>query len=97
LEKEEGVDKTRIGFVMIDRGVPRKDYDVLLKGESIGKVSSGVMSPILRNGIGLAYVMPGVVEENDTIEIDIKGRLRKARVTKWPFYDSEKYGSTRSS
>ncbi|MHA2193657.1 MAG: glycine cleavage T C-terminal barrel domain-containing protein [Candidatus Thorarchaeota archaeon] len=93
-QKEEGVDKTRIG---IDRGVPRKDYEVLLKGKAIGKVSSGVMSPLLRNGIGLAYVMPSVVEENDTIEIDIKGRLRKARVTKWPFYDSEKYGSTRST
>ncbi len=96
-QKEEGVDKTRIGLVMIDRGVPRKDYDILLRGETIGKVSSGVMSPILRSGIGLAYVKPGVVEEGDTIEIDIKRRLRKARVTKWPFYDSEKYGSTRSS
>ncbi|MHA2384753.1 MAG: glycine cleavage system aminomethyltransferase GcvT [Candidatus Thorarchaeota archaeon] len=96
-QKEEGVDKTRIGLVMIDRGVPRKDYEVLLRGKAIGKVSSGVMSPLLRNGIGLAYVMPSVVEENDTIEIDIKGRLRKARVTRWPFYDSEKYGSTRST
>ncbi|MFX0055845.1 MAG: glycine cleavage system aminomethyltransferase GcvT [Promethearchaeota archaeon] len=96
-QKEEGVVKTRIGLVMIDRGVPRTDYDVLFEGGSIGKVSSGVMSPLLRNGIGLAYVKPGVVEEDDVIEIDIKGRLRKARVTKWPFYDTEKYGSTRSS
>ncbi|MFW9886556.1 MAG: glycine cleavage system aminomethyltransferase GcvT [Candidatus Thorarchaeota archaeon] len=96
-QKEEGVAKTRIGLVMIDRGVPRKDYDVFLGGDSIGKVSSGVMSPLLRNGIGLAYVKPSVVEEDDIIEIDIKGRLRKARVTKWPFYDPEKYGSTRSS
>ncbi len=95
-QKEEGVNKTRIGLFMIDRGVPRKDYTVLFKGQNIGKVSSGVMSPLLRNGIGLAYVKPGVVEEDDTIEIDIKGRLRKARVTKWPFFDSEKYGSTRS-
>ena len=96
-QKEEGVAKTRIGLVMIDRGVPRKDYDVLFEGESIGKVSSGVMSPLLRNGIGLAYVNPSIVEEDAIIEIDIKGRLRKARVTKWPFYDPEKYGSTRSS
>ncbi|MFW9911445.1 MAG: glycine cleavage system aminomethyltransferase GcvT [Candidatus Thorarchaeota archaeon] len=96
-QKEEGVAKTRIGLVMIDRGVPRKDYEVLFEGESIGKVSSGVMSPLLRNGIGLAYVKPSVVEEDAIVEINIKGRLRKARVTKWPFYDPEKYGSTRSS
>ncbi|MHA2141369.1 MAG: glycine cleavage system aminomethyltransferase GcvT [Candidatus Thorarchaeota archaeon] len=95
-QKEEGVEKTRFGLVMIDRGVPRPDYTVLFKGTIIGKVSSGVMSPILRKGIGLGYVKPGVVEEDDIIEVDIKGRLRKARVTKWPFYDPEKYGSTRS-
>ncbi|MFW9845324.1 MAG: glycine cleavage T C-terminal barrel domain-containing protein, partial [Candidatus Thorarchaeota archaeon] len=64
--------------------------------EPIGKVSSGVMSPILRIGIGLAYVRPGIVEEGDTIEVDIKGRVRKAKITKWPFYDPEKYGATRS-
>jgi aminomethyltransferase len=95
-QKEDGVTKTRIGLVMIDRGVPRDAYPVLFKGESIGRVSSGMMSPLLRNGIGLAYVKPGVVEEDDMIEVDIKGRLRKARVTKWPFYDPEKYGSARS-
>lgn len=95
-QKEEGVAKTRIGLVMIDRGVPREGYPVLFKGESIGEVSSGVMSPILRIGIGLAYVKPDVVEDGDTIEVDIKGRLREAKVTKWPFYNPEEYGATRS-
>jgi len=94
-QKEEGVEKTRIGIVMIDRGIPRDPYPILFNGEPIGEVTSGVMSPLLRKGIGLAYVRPGLVSNGDIVEVDIKGRLRKAEVTGWPFYDSEKYGASR--
>jgi aminomethyltransferase len=93
--KEVGVKKTRIGFVMIDRGIPREHYSILLKGQVIGETSSGGLSPILNNGIGLGYVPPNLLNTGDVIEIDIKGRHRKAKVTEWPFYDTEKYGATR--
>ncbi|MFW9805301.1 MAG: glycine cleavage system aminomethyltransferase GcvT, partial [Candidatus Thorarchaeota archaeon] len=87
-KKEGGIRKTRIGLTMIDRGIPREHYPVLLNGEVIGKVSSGGLSPILNKGIALSYVKPDSVKERDVVEIDIKGRMRKAEVTKWPFYDS---------
>ncbi|MBN2228948.1 MAG: glycine cleavage system aminomethyltransferase GcvT [Candidatus Thorarchaeota archaeon] len=94
--KNEGVPKTRIGFVMVDRGIPREHYPILLNSKVIGETSSGGISPILNNGIGLGYVPPDTVTTDDIIEIDIKGRLRRAKVTEWPFYDPEKYGSTRT-
>lgn len=94
-QKKEGVEKTRIGLVMVDRGIPRQHYPVVLNGEEIGEVTSGTMSPVLRNGIGMAYVKPNLVEEGDSIEVDIKGRMRKARVTQWPFYDQDEYGESR--
>ncbi len=94
--KNEGVSKTRIGFVMIDRGIPREEYPILANGKQIGVSTSGGLSPVLNVGIGMGYVPPGIVNEDDTIEIDIKGRIRRARVTKWPFYNPEEYGSTRA-
>jgi aminomethyltransferase len=94
-KKEGGVRKMRIGIEMIDRGIPRARYNVSLEGRVIGEVTSGVMSPILRKGIGLAYVKPDTVEIDDVVEIDIKGRIRKARVTSWPFFDPERYGERR--
>lgn len=93
--KKEGVKKTRIGFVMIDRGIPRENYPILLNGSQIGETTSGGMSPILGAGFGMGYTPPDVVNEGDVVEIDIKGRIRKAEIKKWPFYDPEKYGSTR--
>ncbi len=95
-QKEEGVKKTRIGLVMIDRGVPRQHYNVLFNGKKIGQISSGGVSPLLKKGIGLAFVTPSLVKEGDAVEIDIKGRLRKARVSGWPFFDSERYGEKRT-
>ena len=94
--KEEGVKKTRIGFVMIDRGIPREHYPILLNGNVIGQTTSGGASPVLNNGIGLGYVPPNMVNTGDIIEIDIKGRHRKAKIAEWPFYDPEKYGGSRT-
>lgn len=96
-KKEKTIRKTRIGLIMIDRGIPRQHYPLLFEGKQIGEVTSGVMSPILKQGIALAYVKPNTVQIDDIVEVDIKGRFRKARVTSWPFYDKERYGETRIS
>ena len=95
-KKEGAIRKTRIGLVMIDRGIPRQTYPVLHDGKQIGTVSSGSMSPVLQKGIALAFVKPGIVDIGDVVEIDIRGRIRKAQVVTWPFYNPDEYGSTRT-
>jgi aminomethyltransferase len=91
-----GIKKTRIGLIMEDRGIPREQYSVLYNNEKIGEITSGGLSPILKRGIGMAFVNPEIVTEENIVELDIKGRLRKAKVTSWPFYDTTKYGSQRT-
>ncbi len=95
-KKEGAIRKTRIGFVMVDRGIPRQGYRLLSDGNEIGVVTSGGLSPILGKGIGMGYVSPGSVDEGDTIEVDIKGRIRRAEARKWPFYDPQRYGEARN-
>jgi len=96
-QKSDGVTKTRIGFIMTDRGIPRENYPIIFNGKQIGMTSSGGLSPILNAGIGMGYVPPDTVNDGDVIEIDIKGRIRKAEVRKWPFYNPDEYGSTRKT
>ncbi|MEQ8425017.1 MAG: glycine cleavage system aminomethyltransferase GcvT, partial [Cyclobacteriaceae bacterium] len=56
-QKEEGVKRKLVGFKMVDKGIPRHDYEIKSAGgEVIGKVTSGTMSPMLGIGIGLGYV-----------------------------------------
>jgi len=54
-----------------------------------GDVTSGTLSPMLDVGIGLAYVRAPVAEPGTEITIDLRGRPRRARIVKKPFYKRE--------
>ena len=86
-QKEEGVSRKLVAFEMVDRGIPRHDY--LIKnagGETIGKVTSGTMSPSMKVAIGLGYVTVDNAALNSEIFIDIRDKGIKAKVVKLPFY-----------
>lgn len=86
-EKENGVSKKLIGFEMIERGIPRHDYEVVDADENIiGKVTSGTQSPSLQKAIGLAYVHKDFINEGQEIYISIRDKKVKAQVVKLPFY-----------
>ncbi|NHM06919.1 glycine cleavage system aminomethyltransferase GcvT [Flavobacterium sp. CYK-4] len=86
-QKENGVSRKLVGFEMLERAVPRHDYEIVdASGNVIGIVTSGTMSPTLGKGIGLGYV----TAENSALDSEIYIRIRKndvpAKVVKLPFY-----------
>ncbi|WP_017256903.1 glycine cleavage system aminomethyltransferase GcvT [Pedobacter arcticus] len=86
-EKEAGVARKLVGFEMVDRGIPRHDYEVVdAEGNTIGKVTSGTQSPSLQKAIGLAYVNTELSKENQELYIKIRDNKVKAKVVKTPFY-----------
>ncbi|MFN3916275.1 MAG: glycine cleavage system aminomethyltransferase GcvT [Flavobacteriales bacterium] len=85
-QKEAGVKRKLIGFEMIDRGIPRHDYLIVdASGNTIGKVTSGTMSPSLRLGIGLGYVPTELSKPDSEIYIQIRDKNLKAKVVGLPF------------
>jgi aminomethyltransferase len=85
-QKEDGVSRKLVGFKMIDRGIPRHDYQIKdAAGNVIGKVTSGTQSPMLGIGIGLGYVASKHAAVNSEIFIDVRGKALKAQVAKVPF------------
>ncbi len=85
-QKEEGVTKRLRGFVMIDRGIPRKDYEIVNDSdEVIGRVTSGTMSPMLKQGIGMGYINKGYTKFETEVYIKVRNRKLKAKVVKIPF------------
>ncbi|TKG90722.1 glycine cleavage system aminomethyltransferase GcvT [Puteibacter caeruleilacunae] len=84
--KEDGINKRLRGFVMIDRGIPRHDYDIVTaEGEVIGKVTSGTQSPVLQKGIGMGYLKKGYTKLGTEIYIQVRKRRLKAEIVKLPF------------
>ncbi len=87
-QKEEGVARRLKGFVMIDRGIPRQHYDVVnASGEIIGEVTSGTMSPMMKQGIGMAYLTKGYWKTGTEIFIRIRNKDLKAMIVDLPIYN----------
>lgn len=84
-QKELGVNKKLIAFKMIDRGIPRKDYEIHdAEGNNIGRVTSGTQSPVLSQGIGMGYVTTAFTTPGSEIFIAVRNKALKAEVCKLP-------------
>ena len=71
---------------MIERGIPRHDYKVVDEYENtLGIVTSGTQSPMLKQGIGLAYVHIDFAKVGTKIRIQIRDKNVLAEVVKTPF------------
>jgi aminomethyltransferase len=87
-QKTKGALRKLIGFEMIDRGIPRHDYEILNEqGEKIGKVTSGTQSPSLQKAIGMGYVKTEFAKDGTEIFISVRDKKLKAKVVGIPFYD----------
>ncbi len=86
-QKEVGVSRKLVAFELLEMGVPRHDYEIVNKnGEIIGKVTSGTMSPSLKKGIGMGYVLINESKPGNAIYIQIRQKAVPATVVKLPFY-----------
>jgi aminomethyltransferase len=85
-QKQNGVERKLVGFEMIERGIPRHDYEIVdITGTVIGKVTSGTQSPSLQKGIGMGYVKTSFSKVGTEIFIKIRDNIVLARVVKMPF------------
>ncbi len=86
-QKQNGVEKRLKGFEMIDRGIPRHHYEVVNESdEVIGHVTSGTMSPMMKRGIGMAYLNKGYWKADTEIFIKVRNKSLKAKVVSLPIY-----------
>jgi aminomethyltransferase len=89
-QKEEGVSRKLVGFVLEDRRVPRHDYPIQnLNGESIGKVTSGTMSPSLNYPIGMGYINSSEAKAGNIIQIRMGNKWLPAKIVKLPFWNKK--------
>ncbi len=86
-QKAEGINKQLRAFEMIDKGIPRQHYQVVNENdEVIGEVTSGTMSPMLKKGIGMAYINKPYNKLGTQIFIKVRDKKLTAEIVKLPFY-----------
>ncbi|MDP4148228.1 MAG: glycine cleavage system aminomethyltransferase GcvT [Bacteroidota bacterium] len=85
-QKKNGVERKLVGFEMLEKGIPRHDYEIKdFSGMTIGKVTSGTQSPSLGKAIGMGYVRTVFSRIDAKIYIKIRDKLLQAKVVKLPF------------
>lgn len=85
-QKEAGVPRKLVGFVMKERGFPRPGYEVRVDGRPAGQVTSGMHSALLEQGLGMAYVDADAAKSGTAIHVVIRDKEVAAEVTRPPFY-----------
>ncbi len=84
--KADGVKQKLVGFVLLDKGVPKSGGSIFSENRDIGVVTSGNHSPHLRKGIGLGYVVSRYSQPGQEIEIEVRDKEIAARIVDLPFY-----------
>jgi aminomethyltransferase len=72
-----------LGLILEDKGVLRAHMKVITRAGE-GETTSGSFSPTLEKSIAFAR-LPLEIEAGDTVEVDIRGKLLKARTVRLPF------------
>lgn len=85
-QKENGVPRKLVGLEMIDKGIPRTGYEVLIDGEQVGEVTTGTQSPTLQKNIGFVLINSEHAEQGTEVIVQVRKRQLKAVIIATPFY-----------
>ena len=85
-QKADGVARKLVGFEMRERGIARQGYDVYVGGAKAGQVTSGTQTPHLKKAIGMVYLPIAHTTVGSELDVDVRGRRRRAAVVPMPFY-----------
>ena len=90
--KENGIKRKLMPLIMSgsEKIIPRKGYEIVdEKGNKIGVVTSGALSPILDKPIAIAYIETEAIEKNANLYFNIRNSKYSAQATKLPFISKQ--------
>ncbi len=80
-QKQDGLTRKLVHFELQERGIPRNGYDICnQQGDTIGHVTSGIMLPATKVGIGMGYVAFDQSKKENIIYIKIRDKLLPAKI-----------------
>lgn len=80
-QKAEGVKRKLVHFECKERAIPRNGYSICdAEGNVIGNVTSGIMLPSTKIGIGMGYISTEHAKKGNTIYVNIREKLIPAEI-----------------
>lgn len=85
-QKKEHIQRKVVSLILHDKGIPRTGCIVENQaGEQVGVITSGTMSPVLKQGIAMALIQRPFFKKDTKLIININGKGKRATVVKSPF------------
>ena len=83
--------RKRVGFTI--KGAPARQGEAVLNadGVQVGVVTSGSHSPILKQGIGMAYVPPALSKDGTELYVMLRKKKQPITITRMPFVPQSYY------
>lgn len=87
---QSGGNKKLVGLKMLERAIPRHEYEIFFNNEKVGVVTSGGVSPTLNENIALGYVK-NIKEicNGSMVQVKIREKLYNAEIVKRPFVEKK--------
>lgn len=83
--KEDGLKRKLTPLVCLTKSFPRHGYEVVAGDTVVGNLTSGTVSPVLDQGIALAYIDVNYLNSDSRLEMMVRGNRIPVSVTKLPF------------
>lgn len=81
-----GGKKKLVGLKMLEKAIPRHEYEIYQNNEKIGIVTSGGVSPVLGENIALGYVKNiKDICTGSVVQVKIREKFYNAEIVKRPF------------
>lgn len=84
-QKADGAKQKLVGLKLEGKGIPRHGFPIQHEGKDVGIVTSGTMSPTLKEGIALGYVDAALAKPDTRVDVNVRGKPVPARIVKLPF------------
>jgi aminomethyltransferase len=92
LSKDKGPVRRRVGLLI--EGAPAREGAQILAEDGrtpLGTITSGIPSPTLGQNIAMGYVLNGHHKKGTSVLVDVRRKLRAAKVVGMPFVPSKFY------
>ncbi len=88
--KARGPTRKLVGLELDGKRIARQDHTIVNKGEDVGRITSGTMSPTLQKSIAMGYVDAALAEPGTELAVDLGRKQNPAKVVPLPFYKRPK-------
>ena len=91
-----GTQRQRIGIRPEGRVIARGGAEINAGGTAVGKVTSGCFGPTVQGPVAIGYVSTQYTSEGTELELNVRGKGRRAQVATLPFVPTQYYKKTKS-